>query len=140
VITEDQLTELAHEPAVAVPAPSRSRARLPIAAVALSAVLGLAGGFVGSALHHGPAGSRGPAGPQGVAGPAGPAGPAGAAAQVAELGVCYSTYSNTSGTASWISGVYLTSPSRHTDGTTYCPSGSYVPVAPQAPNAGPPGE
>jgi hypothetical protein len=118
------------------------RAWLRTAAIILAAaVAGGGAGFGASWLHPGPRGLAGQAGAQGVAGPAGkpgatgavgPAGLAGSAAQVTGLGVCYTTSSNSNNTgAFWITSVYLTSPARHADGTTYCPSGDYVPVAPQ---------
>jgi hypothetical protein len=125
-------------PPAAVAPVRRDRSRLLRAATLAGALaLGLAGGFAGSAFHpgsNGKTGAVGAVGPAGSVGPAGPTGQAGAAAQVAELGVCYSTTSGTSGVY-YLNGIYITSPLKHADGTTYCESGSYVPVAPQTQNS-----
>jgi hypothetical protein len=132
-------------PVAAVPPPfvpqstRPSRARLILAVGLLSALLGFAGGIAGSALHRGPAGTTGSAGQTGAKGDTGltgSTGPAGSAAQVSELGVCYDTSSSSGGGSYWLTSMYLTSPSKHPDGTTYCPSGSYVPVAPQSDHGG----
>jgi hypothetical protein len=99
----------------------------------LAALLGAAAGFGASALHPGADGKQGAAGPAGATGAPGQKGDPGepglpgSAAQVTDLGVCFSvTYSN-----GFVQSVGATSPSRHADGTTYCPYGQYVPVQPQ---------
>jgi hypothetical protein len=100
----------------------------------LAGLLGAVAGFGASSMHPGPQGKTGVAGASGVAGPVGPVGPAGApgsAAQVSGLGVCYTPFSQNG----WMTGIDISSPSKHADGTTYCANGTYVPVAPQAPPA-----
>ena len=90
-----------------------------------SALLGAAAGVASSAIHPGATGARGHVGAQG---PAGPVGPAGSAASTSALGICVTT--TTDGYGTWyVSNVG--SPSQHSDGTTYCAAGSYVPVKPQ---------
>jgi hypothetical protein len=105
-----------------------------ILALLLGAVAGFAGGFAASALHPGPKGDTGAQGARGPIGHTGLQGESGAAAQVTDLGVCYNSTSQTSadGSTFWITGVYITSPLRHPDGTTFCSVGSYIPVSPQA--------
>jgi hypothetical protein len=103
----------------------------------LAGVLGATAGFAASGLHPGPEGKQGNQGVAGVAGatgPMGPAGAAGSAAQVTGLGVCVSenTASDFYGQY-FVNGMSIFSPSKHADGTTYCASGQYVPVAPQSP-------
>lgn len=51
--------------------------RARIATVTFSAVLGLAGGYIGSISHSGPTGPRGAAGAPGIQGPMGIPGPTG---------------------------------------------------------------
>ena len=109
-------------------------------------VFGLAGGFAGSMLtppRDGTDGARGPAGARGVAGKGGlpgKAGPAGSAAKVESLGFCYSTQDGTSNTVYYLTGVYISSPLKHPDGTTYCADGTYDPVEPQAEGSAPEGD
>jgi hypothetical protein len=106
----------------------------------LAGVIGIGGAFGMSALHPGPqgkagrTGAAGAAGAQGLQGLIGPAGLTGSAAQVTNLGVCYSATNqfNSFTNSSWVSSVFLISPSKHADGTTYCPTGQYVPVSPQS--------
>lgn len=123
------------------PAPARRHLVLYSVGVLLVAiVLGALAGFFASGLHPGPRGVQGAAGKQGVAGTAGlqgPAGVSGAAAKIpANLGVCYSSgFANLTDGTSVTTYVNITSPSKHADGTTYCPSGDYVPVTPAADNS-----
>ena len=104
-----------------------------IVVILIAAVLGGVAGFGASALHpgaRGPVGKTGKTGNTGLVGAAGLAGAAGNAAQVSNLGVCVSvTYASSS--VSYVQGVSVQSPSQRSDGTTYCPSGNYVPVVPQ---------
>jgi hypothetical protein len=110
---------------------------LVVVALVLGAVAGAIGGFAASGLHPGPRGHVGATGLKGAQGAQGPRGldgipgSPGSDASVADLGVCWSTSSQWNLGASWISSVSLSSPSKHPDGTTYCPYGTYVAVAPQ---------
>jgi hypothetical protein len=111
-----------------------SAPRFVVLALVLGTIEGFGGGFAAGGLHPGPrgeAGTQGVQGLRGLTGETGATGQSGAAAQVTELGVCYDTTNQSSNGTYWITGVYVSSPSRHQDGTTYCPSGTYVPVQPQ---------
>ena len=116
--------------------PPRRRDRRTALMLVAAAVVGGIAGFGASALHPGAQGKPGAIGP---AGSAGPQGPAGSAAGVSGLGVCYQTYSNSNSGVSWMTGVSISAPAKHADGTTYCAYGDYVSVSPQ-PENGPPGE
>lgn len=101
---------------------------LALAVIALSLGSGAAGALV--ALRIQPP-MQGAAGPMGPAGPAGLAGPKGADAQLGQVGLCVAgtTLSTTTGI------VYVTttvnSPTSN-NGVISCPTGSFVPVQPQA--------
>jgi hypothetical protein len=114
--------------------------RAVVLALVVGALAGFGGGFAASGLHPGPRGRTGTQGVQGLQGvqgvqgdqgQAGATGKSGTAAQVSELGVCYDTTNQSSNGTFWITGVFISSPSRHSDGTTFCSSGTYVPVQPQ---------
>jgi len=118
----------------------RSTIKLVALVAVLALVLGFAGGFAGSEFHKGSAGTTGEVGPEGPPGlPGAPGligltGAPGAAAVVGDLGLCFDTsYSNPYGDT-YLTGVYLSTVQKHPDGTTYCSSGRYIPVAPQNPD------
>jgi hypothetical protein len=87
---------------------------------------------------RGPRGAQGAPGKVGAPGAPGKNGAPGTAAKVEGLGICYSTTSG-SGSVYYLSGVYISPPQKHPDGTTYCADGTYVPVEPQS-DAAPPGD
>jgi hypothetical protein len=128
--------------ALAAPTPGTSRRALVLLGIS-AVLLGGVAGFGASALHPGSDGKTGASGKVGTPGLTGKAGiqgvvgPSGTAAAVTDLGVCYSTTNGdfTNGDT-YISSIYISSVSKHADGTTYCSTGSYVPVSPGAAPSG----
>jgi hypothetical protein len=136
------VTTTLESPATAAQASGTSRRTLAIVGVS-AVLLGGVAGFGASALHPGSDGKTGATGKAGITGTTGKAGvqgavgPTGTAAAVSDLGVCYNTTSgNFTNGDSYISSVYITSVSKHADGTTFCSTGSYVPVSPGAATSG----
>lgn len=88
-----------------------------ISAAALAATL----------THHGPAG---PPGPRGATGPAGAAG-RNADPTRYRYGVCWTEYTSTSGTVSWVTSVDI-EPAQIVSGVYQCPQGmTFVSIVPQ---------
>jgi hypothetical protein len=137
--TEQSLLDVDAAPA----APHRFGLILTAVAVT-SILLGALAGFFASALHPGPRGHTGVTGAAGTTGTAGAAGKqglrgvSGSAASVADLGICYDAPTDTSTAGNFfVTSIYITSVSKHADGTTYCATGTYVPVSPAPVNNSP---
>lgn len=83
-----------------------------------------------SLTHAGPAGRAGPAGPRGATGPAGTAGRNADPARY-RYGVCWTDYTTTSGTVTWVTSVDI-EPAQVVSGVYQCPQGeTFVSIVPQ---------